>query len=186
VSFRLFLKIRGSWRIGILLTLVPQGGCGNPDSVSLASSDLQEIDADNVIFGMVSFITANGIREGHVEADTAYLFVDSAKAELHQMRILFFNEDGSQRATVTGTSGEWDQTTDRMTAWGDVLLIVHSDQRRIETQELNYDPEAERIWSDSATVQTMVDGSITRGSAFESDMEFRNVRIASIRGAISR
>ncbi|MEC7386344.1 MAG: hypothetical protein VYD22_01445, partial [Gemmatimonadota bacterium] len=69
---------------------------------------------------------------------------------------------------------------------GDVLLIVHSDQRRIETQELNYDPESERIWSDSATVQTMVDGSITRGSAFESDMEFRNVRIASIRGAISR
>ena len=135
---------------------------------------------------MVSFITANGIREGHVQADTAYLFVDSAKAELHQMRILFFNEDGSQLATVTGTSGECDQTTDRMTAWGDVLLIVHSDQRRIETQELNYDPEAERIWSDSATVQTMADGSITRGSAFESDMEFRNVRIASIRGAISR
>ena len=89
----------------MLLSLIPLGGCGNPDAVSLASSDLQEIDADNVIFGMVSFITANGIREGHVQADTAYLFVDSAKAELHQMRILFFNEDGSQRATVTGTSG---------------------------------------------------------------------------------
>ena len=186
MSFRLFLKNRGPWRIGLLLTLIPLGGCGDPDAVPVASSDLQEIDADNVIFGMVSFITANGIREGHVQADTAYLFVDSAKAELHQMRILFFNEDGTQRATVTGTSGEWDQTTDRMTAWGDVLLIVHSDQRRIETQELNYDPESERIWSDSATVQTMVDGSITRGSAFESDMEFRNVRIASIRGAISR
>ena len=79
-----------------------------------------------------------------------------------------------------------EEPRDWMTAWGDVLLIVHSDQRRIETQELNYDPESERIWRDSATVQTMVDGSITRGSAFESDMEFRNVRIASIRGAISR
>lgn len=186
MSVRTFLENCASWRIGVLLTLISLGGCGEPDAVSLASSDLQEIDADNVIFGMVSFITTNGIREGHIQADTAYLFVDSAKAELHQMRILFFNEDGSQLATVTGTSGEWDQTTDRMTAWGDVLLIVHSDQRRIETQELNYDPEAERIWSDSATVQIMADGSITRGSAFESDMEFRNVRIASIRGAISR
>ena len=57
--------------MGVLLTLISLGGCGEPDAVSVASSDLQEIDADNVIFGMVSFITANGIPEGHVQADTA-------------------------------------------------------------------------------------------------------------------
>ena len=171
---------------GALLLTVALGGCGEPTNSTVASGDLQEIAADNVIFGMVSFLTANGIREGHVEADTAYLFADSARAKLHQMRIVFYNEDGSERATVTGTAGEWDQNTDRMTAWGDVLLIVHADGRRIESAELTYDPNQDRIWSDSATVMTMADGSVTRGSAFESDMEFRNVRISSIRGTIGR
>ena len=160
--------------------------CGEPTNTTVASGDLQEIGADNVIFGMVSFLTARGIREGHVEADTAYLFADSAKAKLHQMRIVFYNADGSERATVTGTSGEWDQNTDRMTAWGDVLLIVHSDGRRIESAELTYDPNIERIWSDSATVMTLANGSVTRGSAFESDMEFSTIRISSIRGTIGR
>ncbi|HIA74094.1 MAG TPA: LPS export ABC transporter periplasmic protein LptC [Gemmatimonadetes bacterium] len=186
MNLRMFLETWVTRRTYALVVVMCLGGCGEPATTTVASSDLQEIDADNVIFGMVSYITANGIRKGYIQADTAYLFMDSAKAELHQMRILFYNEDGSPRATVTGTSGEWDQTTDRMTAWGDVLLVVHSDQRRIETGELNYDPENERIWSDSSTVQTMADGTITRGSAFETDMEFRNVRIASIRGAIGR
>ena len=184
MNVEMFLGKHASKQLGVLFLLTSLWCCNEPDSAVVASGDLQEINADNVIFGMISFITANGIREGHVQADTAYLFVDSAKAELRQMRILFFNEDGSQRATVTGTSGEWDQATDRMTAWGDVLLVVHSDKRRIETEELNYDPESERIWSDSATVQTMANGTVTRGSSFESDMEFRNVRITSIRGTI--
>ena len=184
MNLRMFLETWVTRRTYALVMVMCLGGCGEPATTTVASSDLQEIDADNVIFGMVQGVTGHGNTPSITPRKD--LFMDSAKAELHQMRILFYNEDGSPRATVTGTSGEWDQTTDRMTAWGDVLLVVHSDQRRIETGELNYDPENERIWSDSSTVQTMADGTITRGSAFESDMEFRNVRIASIRGAIGR
>ena len=92
----------------------------------------------------------------------------------------------TEKATVEGTSGEWDQNTDMMLARGDVLLVVHRDGRRIESAEINYDPAEDKIWSDSATVQTLANGRVTRGSAFESDMEFQNVRILNIRGAIAR
>jgi len=100
------------------------------------------------------------------------------------MRVIFYNEDGTERATVTADMGEMDENTDRMLARGSVVLLMHEDGRRIETAELNYDPNQDRIWSDSATVQTLADGSVTRGTAFESDLDFTNVRITNPRGAI--
>ena len=63
------------------------------------------------------------------------------------------------------------------------LEIIHNG-RVIETSELFYDPNRDRIWSDSTTVQTLANGQVARGTAFESDLEFRNVRIENIRGDI--
>ncbi len=173
-------------RFATLVLLAGLAACEAPTSGSVASHELLEMGADNIVFGMVSFMTSNGIREGRVEADTAFMYVDSAKAKLRQMRIVFYDEIGAERATVTGTAGEWDQNTDRMWAQGDVLLVVHADGRRIESAEMVYDPIEDEIWSDSATVQTLANGRVTRGSSFRSDMEFRNVQIANIRGAVGR
>jgi len=183
---RMICEVRRRPRCAALLLFVGLTACEEPTSGPAASHELLEFGADNVVFGMTSFMTANGIREGRVEADTAFMYADSARAKLRQMRIVFYNEDGTEKATVEGTSGEWDQNTDMMLARGDVLLVVHSDGRRIESAEIHYLPSEEKIWSDSATVQTLANGRVTRGSSFESDMEFRNVRISNIRGAVSR
>jgi LPS export ABC transporter protein LptC len=166
---------------GMPLLLV---ACDGPVDTPVASADVQGIQADLVQFGMVSFLTASGVREGRVEADTAYAFYDSAVVKLRGMRLVFYNTDGSERAAVSAQAGEMNENTDRLVARGNVVLIVHGDGRKIETAELNYDPNQDRIWSDSATVQTLANGSVTRGTAFESDLEFRNVRIANPRGAI--
>lgn len=156
--------------------------CEEVADTPLASADVQGIGADLVQYGMVSYLTASGVREGRVQADTAYAFYDSATVKLRGMRLVFYNPDGSERASVTAESGEMDENTDRMVARGNVVLIVQTDGRRIETAELNYDPNQDRIWSDSATVQTLANGSVTRGTAFESDLDFRNVVIRNIRG----
>jgi LPS export ABC transporter protein LptC len=156
--------------------------CGRSADTPVASSDVQGIGADLVQYGMVSFLTASGVREGRVQADTAYVFYDSAMVKLRGMRLVFYNSDGTERASVTAAAGELDENTDRMVARGGVVLIVQADGRRIETAELNYDPGQDRIWSDSATVQTMPNGAVTRGTAFQSDLDFRNVVIRNIRG----
>lgn len=172
--------------LAALLVLAGLAACEAQTTDAVPSHELLELGADNVLFEMVSFMTSNGVREGRVEADTAFMFADSARAKLHQMRVSFYNEDGTERASVTGTSGEWDQNTDRMLARGDVVLIVHEDGRRIESAEIHYDPVQDKIWSDSATVMTLADGRVTRGSSFESDLDFRNFQISEIRGAVGR
>ena len=107
-----------------------------------------------IVFGMVAFMTATGVREGRIQADTAYTFADSSKVDLRNLTAVFFDENGNERATVTGREGEWDQESDRMFATGDVVLLVHTDGSKIESSEINYDPSIDRVWSDSATVRT--------------------------------
>ncbi|MEQ8331251.1 MAG: LPS export ABC transporter periplasmic protein LptC [Longimicrobiales bacterium] len=161
------------------------GACEAPTDAATVAADLEALDADQMVFDMVSFLTASGVREGRVEADTAYVYNDSATVSMRRMRLVFYTEQGRERATVTSDAGTLDQNTDRMVARGNVVLIVHADGRRIESPELNYDPGRDRLWSDSTTVQTMPDGTVTRGSAFESDLEFRNVQIRDPRGTVT-
>jgi LPS export ABC transporter protein LptC len=156
--------------------------CSEQSTTPVAGEELQDLHADNVIYGMASYLTTEGIREGRVEADTAYMFVDSAKAELRGMTIVFYHEDGRPRATVTGQRGEWDQTTDAMIARGDVVLTVHEDGREIRTEVLHYDPYEDRIWSDTTTTQVLQDGTVMSGSSFESDLTFENLTIQDVRG----
>jgi len=176
-------KLLVLWLAAVLGSL-GVAACDGPTDTPVASEDIQALQADMVQYGMVSFITASGIREGRVEADTAYVYNDSAKVVMRGMYISFFNDDGSERASITAETGELEENSDRMLARGNVVLIVHQDGRRIESAELNYDPNRDRIWSDSATVQTLANGQVTRGTAFESDLDFQNVRIANPRGAV--
>ena len=168
-----------------VLAVVALAGCRDEQSTPVASDFMQGINAP-VVFGMTSFITVDGVREGRVQADTAYTFADSTKVDLRRMNVVFYDEAGRERATVIGRTGEWNQDTNRMVARGDVLLRVHTDSSRIESAEIHYDPENDRIWSDSATVRTLANGTVTRGTAFESDIEFTNVRVLNIRGGAGR
>lgn len=161
--------------------------CSEELNTPVADETLQSMESDYVAFGMVSFITANGVREGRVEADTAYVFEDTGLANLHQMEIVFYEEEtGREQATVTGLAGEWNRETNRMVARGEVVLFLTADSSTIESQEIYYDPSLGRVWSDSTTVRTMKDGTVTSGTAFESDMSFENIRIANARGGIRR
>ena len=77
--------------------------CSEELNTPVADDELQSMESDYVAFGMVSFITANGVREGRIEADTAYVFEDTGLANLHQMEIVFYEEEtGRQQAT-----GKW-------------------------------------------------------------------------------
>lgn len=168
--------------VAVLLGTACQGEVIEPGG---ATSEMEALDAP-IIFGMVAYMTSAGVREGRVQADTAYTYADSMHVDLRGMTAVFFDENGNERATVTGREGEWDQESDRMIARGDVVLLVHTDGSRIESAEINYDPSIDRVWSDSATVRTLADGTVQSGTAFESDIDFTNVTVRNVRGGTGR
>ena len=173
------------WLPALMVGVVGAAACQQGGEIPVASEFMQGIDAP-IVFGMTSFITVDGVREGRIQADTAYMLPDSGKVDLRIMDVVFYDESGRERATVIGRTGEWYQETNYMVARGDVVLRVHTDSSRLESAEIHYDPDGERIWSDSATVRTLADGTVTRGSAFESDIEFENVVVRDPRGSAGR
>lgn len=111
------------------------------------------------------------------------MYNDSSLIQVHGMHVVFYDTDGRQKATVTSDRGELDRKSERMIARGNVVLVVAADGRKIESAELHYDPDLNRLWSDSATV--MYNGAdTTKGSSFQSDLEFKNVEIKNPRGAL--
>jgi LPS export ABC transporter protein LptC len=150
-----------------------------------ATGEMLDLESP-IVFGMVAFMSTEGVRTGRVEADTAYTYADSTKVDLRHMTAYFYDESGTEKATVTGREGEWDQETNRMIARGEVVLLIHSDGSKIESAEINYDPSIDRVWSDSATVQTLANGSVTTGTSFEADVDFTNVVVRNPRGGGGR
>ncbi len=166
-------------------------GCSQPVSTPVASQGTQNIKADVVDWGMTSVLTAQGVKQGEIRADTAYLFNDSSLWKLRGMRVTFYGDNGQERAEVTADRGEIHTNSERMEAYGHVVLVIPAQgpsvpARTIHTSQLDYDPDrgpSGQIWSDSATV--MIQGSdTTRGTAFRSDLDFKNVQVRNPRGAV--
>ena len=56
------------------LALMTATACSGEVNTRVANADLQAMEADYVAYGMVSFVTASGVREGRIKADTAYVY----------------------------------------------------------------------------------------------------------------
>lgn len=164
-----------------LLLAASASACTEEDAHPIASAALLELDADHMTVGMDHEMTQDGVRYAHLRADTAFYYADSTEWALRQVDMTVFTTTGAERATMTALRGVLDEETEAMVARGNVVLLLPDRNGRLESSELHYDPVRRRFWSDSATIWR--EGTqVSRGSGFESDLEFRNV---TVRGASS-
>lgn len=166
----------------IVLAILGATACNSRPATPTAPESVQDIEADAVIYKMTTYLLAAGVRQGRVDADTAYAYTDSSEYALVGMQVIFYDDNGRERATVKADSGHMNVRTQSMVALGHVVLLVAAGGPKIESSELHYDPNGDRLWSDSATVMTGAHGVVTRGSSFESDLEFKNPTVRNIRG----
>jgi len=163
---------KGSAVLAVLLFSLFTAACGDQETTPTASPALLETGADMVILGLEHIITLKGVKQGELYADTAFFYRDSSIYHLRNPRLVLFTEGGVRRAEVTGARGRFHPNTREMLAMGDVVLVITEGNKRVESQELSYDPNGDRIWSDSVT--TMVEpGRVSEGLGFESDLNFR-------------
>lgn len=146
--------------------------CGEEDTTPVASPPLLETGADMVMQGLRHLITLDGVREGEIFADTAFFYRDSSLYHLRKPELILFTESGARRAQITADRGRFNPNTREMLAQGGVILVITEGDKRVESEELHYNPNGDRIWSDSAT--TMIEpGRVSEGLGFESDLNFR-------------
>jgi LPS export ABC transporter protein LptC len=165
----------------LVLVAAAAAGCGGPTGPM--SGDYESLPADQMFFGVDHTITVAGVRQAQLRADTTLMFNDSSMVQLRVVHLQIFAEDGSLRATLTSHSGALDQSSRRMVARGDVVLVVEGPQgRTVWTEELHYDPDQKRIWSDVPTRTRTQRGEELAGDGFSSDDQFQNFRVTQPRG----
>jgi len=145
--------------------------CTEESNTPVGSPPLLETGADMVSTGLEHVITLEGVKEGELYADTAFWYRDSAAYHLVNPSLVLFTEQGAQEARVRSEWGRFDPSTREMLARGNVILLVTEGNKEIVSEELNYDPRGDRIWSDSLTTMTEP-GRVSEGMGFESDLDF--------------
>jgi len=168
--------------LAMLWTIVALAACGGSPQEPAATGDFRPLPSD--IMTNVTFRpTTDGVQTALLRSDTVYMRKDSARYDLIGVDLQMFDETGQLSATLTSETGEYSTLGQEMVARGNVVLITVDDERRIESEELYYDPNTRRVWSDVATVM-YEGGHAYRGTAFTADDGFRNVTIPGYRGAL--
>lgn len=173
---------RGMYAAALLACLLPLGAVAcREDEGPVAGRDYRDLPADQVVFDLNTDIKDMGVLRARLHADTAHVWEDSAKTLMFPVDLKLFDENGAQTAHLTADEGELESRTNRMVARGNVVLVTTEGDRRILTEELHYDPQADRIWSDVHTV--MIEGDTrVEGAGFRSDADMKNVEVSKSTG----
>lgn len=155
------------------------GGCnekGATPTTVVSASD----SADQVLFGFVHFLTRDGVREGQVEADTAFFYDPSQTTVLKNMKLVFIDSAGNENATVTSRTGTYKWQTGNMTADSNVVLRSH-DGRVLKTQQLLYDATKKELTTDLFFTFDQ-QAEHLEGEGFRSDLRFEHIVVNKPRG----
>lgn len=158
------------------VALMWTAGCGREADQAGPRSDErlpQQIVADLVLreskAGRLSWV---------LRADSAFYYGDGERTRLRGVQVDFYNERGdSVRSRLTAREGEMDPTRRDLVARDSVDVRTH-DGTRLETEELRWVQETEKVLSDRF-VRLTRGRSVVTGIGIESDAALRTYRILS-------
>ncbi len=164
-----------------LLFLLVCVACTQTSTPPLADSVAAD-SADQVMHGVRFYITQDGLRRAEVVSDSAYMYEDNTRTELHGVNATFYKAGGEKDGVLTSREGTYNTRLGAMEAREDVLVVA-TDGRRLTTPHLKYDPSRNEISSDSTFLVTEKSGRTISGIGFISDPDLNAVRV--LRGAKS-
>ena len=149
-------------------------GCGEKGVAPLQSSVVAD-SSDQILEGMTTTITKNGVTQSVVYADTTFMYTDRQLAVLRRLRSTFYDAQGTPTAVLTAKRGEYQFGRGTLEAWDSVYIqSMDGSNRRLRTSHLIYDRDQNQIRSDSAFVYESPTEVLT-GNSFVSDPGFKNV-----------
>ncbi len=151
-------------------------GCEEESQRPLASDTLLAREADQVLVGVEMNLTRAGVRSALLAADTAFSFQDAGLLQLRNLKITFYGDTGLEDGTLTGRSGEYRFETGDVEVKGAVEVKEAAGSKRLVTQRLRYDAEADSLYGDTTFVLYRP-GLQSRGDSFVSDAQLENVQI---------
>ena len=155
-------------------------GCGEKRPDATAAVEAVADTADQVFFGLYQYVTEMGVRKAYLEADTAFLYENTGKADLRKVRVTFFGPQGDTSSVVTGLLGSYDSRTGKMEARDDVVVHL-SNGGVLNTSVLRYDQAKNEVSTDQHYTY-VAPGQNMEGQGFTTDPALSMFRTARPRG----
>lgn len=152
----------------LLAAATAAAACGQEQAPEPSGPDFGELEADQVMVDVEHYMTREGVRRAHLEADTVYLLDEGSTAHLRHFTVDFFGEQGERTSVLRAVDGLYQMREGDMRARDSVRVVDADESQRLWTEELVYDAETGRLRSDVDFV--LVRGrDTTRGTGFVTD-----------------
>jgi LPS export ABC transporter protein LptC len=175
--------MRGYRRLATVCVAAALGAvsCSESATPPVASESNALMDsADQVMFGIQTILTDRGVRQALLRADTGLFFDEGTRVELRGVHLTFYTPEGVENAVLTSREGTLNTRRNQTEARGNVVVFSEAQRRRLTTEQLRYDQNANQISSDSAFVLTEPANRM-EGVGFTSDPEMRRIRVLRVR-----
>lgn len=163
-----------------LIVLVAAGAlaCNSGTEPRITAANPLADSADQVMFGVTTMITDHGVLRAQLSADTGYFFDGNSRVEVRHEKTIFYTNTGQRNATLTSVEGTYNMRRAQMEARKNVVVVT-TDGKRLETEQLRYDQATDQISSDSAFVLTEPTRTL-RGIGFTSDPDLTNLHVKKV------
>lgn len=101
----------------------------------------------------------------------------------HHIFIEFYEPDGTMSSTLEANSAYYTKETDTYKAEDDVEVIGYTDPRKMNTEELYWEPQKEEIYSEKF-VRIESEDQISTGTGLRAKQDFSSYRILNPSGTI--
>ena len=167
----------------VFLVILFVSACQSPESAKPIITEFeQEKQPDQICFDLVLTFIDSSNTKAIVKARRARVFLDSNKTFLDSgVTVQFFNENGKKTGTLTADRVKIDDITKDMFASGKVVAISDSSRTKLETEELDWNNETKKIYS-NVYVKITSPSEIIEGRGLESDEQLNNYKIFKVTG----
>ena len=162
----------------IVFAAVAALACNSGTEPPVTAANPLADSADQVMFGVSTMITDRGVLRAQLSADTGYFFDGNSRIEVRHEKTLFYTSTGQPNATLTSVEGTYNMRRSQMEARKNVVVVT-TDGKRLETEQLRYDQATDQISSDSAFVLTEPTRTL-RGIGFTSDPDLTNLHVKKV------
>jgi len=166
-----------------LLLVLGLGACGSEPAEQQTPSG--EVAPQQVLQGMRLRQSEGGKSRWLLVADSALAYGENEPTRLWGVHVDFFGAQAeSVRSVLTAREGDVDPRTQALVARGNVVVATR-EGRRLETEELRWDPRLKKVVSDRF-VRLIKGRSVITGTGIQADPDLGDYEIrAPVEGELS-
>jgi len=166
------------WTSVLGALVVWSGACseGVKPTATITAADT----ADQVLYNMTHYVTAQGVLRARVLADTGFFYTAAQVAELRNVHVTFYDATGRETSTLTSREGTFHYSGD-MEGRGNVVVVRATDDGTLRTEKIEYSQKANLVSSDLPFTFDTPQQHL-KGVGFTSDPDFKDLKAQRVTG----